>query len=95
MSNGIFVTENKRLDYQGSALTNSILNGETYKNDFAAITKKWSSITWQSLNLNETLESKVNPEIILLSRNAAPYANALRDKFPSATIQGYDTWAKR
>ncbi|EPC40504.1 hypothetical protein Lpp229_12154 [Lacticaseibacillus paracasei subsp. paracasei Lpp229] len=39
MTNGIFVTENKRLDYQGSAIVNSILTGDIYEKNFTNIQK--------------------------------------------------------
>ena len=39
MTNGIFVTENKRLDYQGSAIVKSILTGDIYEKNFTNIQK--------------------------------------------------------
>ncbi|EKP97210.1 hypothetical protein LCA32G_0378 [Lacticaseibacillus paracasei] len=93
MTNGIFVTENKRLDYQGSAIVNSILTGDIYEKTLP-IYKKWPNIHWQKLDLSNALQSNSNPELIFLSRNATPYVGALKEAFPQATVKEYDTWGE-
>jgi hypothetical protein len=95
MAVGIFVTEMDRLDYQGGAIVNAVLNGQYYKKAFAHIQAEFPEYDWHELKLSETLDYKEKPDLIIVSRNVVPFISAIKQHFPEVKVADYDTWAKQ